>query len=159
MHSLFEYWLTGRSHYSSIWFHVSLIYTLTLWILVDWPVPLLLYTIPCQPDLYTRCLNTSYNTELRIPISDTLYIFLNIRIRRTECISCSIVIKSFPHFSVSFRRSDTFASPLFDSGNTYTMIPSSEYYSADLIDSLTVYNPPDIRWDVLTGTMSQYYLC
>ena len=159
MHWLFEYQLTGRSHYSSIWFHVSLIYTLTLWILVDCQVPLLFYMIPCQPDLYTRCLNTSYNTELRRPISDTLYISLDIRIGLTECTIFSVVIKSFPHLSASFRRSDTFASPVFDSGNTYMMIPRTEYYSADSIDSLTMYNPLDIRWDVLIGTMSQYYLC
>ena len=34
----------------------------------------------------------------------------------------------------------------------------SEYISADPIQSFTMYNPPDVRWDVLIGTMSQYYL-
>ena len=33
-----------------------------------------------------------------------------------------------------------------------------KYCSADMINILTEYNPADIRWDVLTGTLSQYFL-
>ncbi len=40
---LFEYWMNGQSHRSSTRFHVSLICALSVWILVDWPVPLILH--------------------------------------------------------------------------------------------------------------------
>ena len=33
-----------------------------------------------------------------------------------------------------------------------------EYHSADLYDTYTMYNPADIRWDVLSDIMSLYYL-
>ena len=33
-----------------------------------------------------------------------------------------------------------------------------EYHSADLYDTYTMYNPADIRWDVLSDIMSVYYL-
>src|ERR1700733_8979794 len=35
---------------------------------------------------------------------------------------------------------------------------SIRYCSADLYNTDTMYNPPDIRWHVLNNTMSQYYL-
>ena len=33
-----------------------------------------------------------------------------------------------------------------------------EYHSADLYNTDTMYNPPDVRWDVLSDIMSVYYL-
>ena len=33
-----------------------------------------------------------------------------------------------------------------------------EYYSADPYNTYTMYNPADIRWDVLNNIMSSYYL-
>jgi hypothetical protein len=62
-------------------------------------------------------------------------------------------------FSHCLRQPDTSTSPVFDFRNTYTMIPASKYYSAEPIYSLSVYNPPDVCWDVLIGTMSRYFLC
>ncbi|HXQ39377.1 MAG TPA: hypothetical protein VN843_35585, partial [Anaerolineales bacterium] len=56
------------------------------------------------------------------------------------------------------RRSDPFSDLIHDSGYAHAIIPWSQYYSADSFSPLTVYDPPDIRWDVLTSTLSQYYL-
>ena len=56
------------------------------------------------------------------------------------------------------RCSDTFGMAIHNSGNHYTIIPSTQYYSADPVDPLPVYDPPDIRWHVLSGILSQYYL-
>ena len=33
-----------------------------------------------------------------------------------------------------------------------------EYHFADLYNTDTMYNPPDVRWDVLSDIMSEYYL-
>jgi len=33
-----------------------------------------------------------------------------------------------------------------------------EYHSADLYYTYTMYNPADVRWDVLNDIMSSYYL-
>ena len=35
---------------------------------------------------------------------------------------------------------------------------SIKYYLADLHNTYTMYNPPDVRWHVLNNTMSQYHL-
>ena len=34
-----------------------------------------------------------------------------------------------------------------------------EYLSANLYNTYTMYNPADVRWDVLNDIMSSYYLC
>jgi hypothetical protein len=39
------------------------------------------------------------------------------------------------------------------------MLPTCiEYHSTDLYDTYTMYNPVDVRWDILNNIMSSYYL-
>ena len=165
MHSLFEYSFTGQSFDSSTCLHVSLIYVLPVWIFIHWPVPWLLYMLMCQPNLCTPCLNISWLASSIAPLHPELVSwyppdwFIRLTIINSGIlypiylypIRFPVLIRLF---RASLRRLDTSTSLVFDSGNTYTIVPASEYHSADSIWSLTMYNPPDIRWDVLSGTMS-----
>ena len=65
--------------------------------------------------------------------------------------------------SDAVRRLDAIRHLIFYVGMTAnpsdTLPTTIRYCSADGYNTHTIYNPPDVRWDVLNNIMSPYYLC
>ena len=49
--------------------------------------------------------------------------------------------------------------PIIACNPSDTLPTSIRYCWADLYSTYTMYNPPDVRWDVLNNRMSSYYVC